>query len=95
MSKKAKFYKKWYFWVAIVLVLLAAVASVLLLLGYRIVTICTDRTYNGADTLGSCTNKETVIIVASPELPVDCPDGTTAVFDSAGGVVGNRFVGCK
>ena len=63
--------------------------------GGGLVTICAERDYSGGGDLGKCVKEETIMIVATPENESGCPIGTKPVYDSVGGFVGVRFVGCE
>jgi len=95
MSKQnSKLYKRWYFWVAIVIVTCIIVIFVLLFSKQtQKVTICTQMDYSRGD-FGPCTEKKTVEIVSSPNNASECPSNTEPVFDVVGGIVGVRFIGC-
>ncbi|MBR3252580.1 hypothetical protein IKF84_00700 [Candidatus Saccharibacteria bacterium] len=66
--------------------------------GMQKVTICTSRDFSQSggvvDASGSCTQKKTVKIVATPEYATDCPVDTEPVYDYIGGIANTIFVGC-
>lgn len=91
-----KLYRKWYFWVSIIGVLILIAVILIFCLGgpstTHKVTICTEMDYQGD--IGPCIKEEEVEIVATPENQSGCPVGTEPVYDVVGGFVGIRFVGC-
>ena len=101
MAKKKnekKIYKRWYFWVIVVVNfiiivgILSSIIAILIQWSPRIVTVCINRGSHAE--MGPCIETETVEIVTKPDRITDCPVGTEPVYDVVGGIVGVRFVGC-
>lgn len=91
-KQKDKFYKKKSFWIVGFILLIVLLVVIYLIIPIKIVSICTKM--DSHDKPGACLERKTVLIVAKPKLPSECPTGTEAVFDEVGGFVGLKYVGC-
>ena len=96
-KQEQKLYKKWYFWICVIGILILFILVLLLCFnnsgpsGHK-VTICTNRDYHGD--VGPCIETKEVEIVANPEKSSDCPADTKPAYNVVGGVVGIEFIGC-